>query len=110
MELASNADLNDVWRAYTEGDEHQSESDQARALYVVRAQWFRYQSAFAQWQRGAMHPSDWEVARKQMCRSPNNDIQGRVSDAARLRRETWRLQTPYLTDAFVEFIEKCWAE
>ena len=109
MELASNPDLNEVWRDYAEGDANLSDSDQARALFMVRAQWFRYQSAFAQWQRGAMHPSDWEVARKQMCRSPN-DAQERMADAARLRQETWHLQTPYLTDAFVKFIEKCWAE
>jgi hypothetical protein len=113
-DLATNSDLNDAWNAYMAGDESLSDADEVRALFMVRSQWFRYQGAFAQWQRGSMNASDWEIGRQQMCRRPTNDANGdlpdRVIDAAQVRRDTWHLHTPYLSDAFVGFIEQCWRQ
>jgi len=71
---------------------------------VIRAQWFRYQSAFAHWRRGSLGDSDWEQYLNFICSSSVATVSGSFSAVQAM---FWDIERPQLTDEFVAYVESC---
>ena len=115
-DITNNAELSDIWVRYAAGATDLTDLELSRAVMLVRQQWYRYQNAYSQKERGSLSDSDWEVSRKQICRDPL-DQEGEVvagltsGNFAKMRQESWLQHRPYFNQEFIDFVEgaDCWA-
>ena len=98
--LATDPELNRIWRLSNDDPDAMSESDRSQFFFVLRSQWLRYQNAFLHWQRGTMNDKDWALYEKFIC-DPNG------STTARAKKHFWSEHKPALLSEFVEFVEGC---
>jgi hypothetical protein len=109
-QIAQNAEFAEIAYASLYNTRPLNEVEEYRLRLNLRTQWYRFQNAYSQWNRGALAVEDWEVARKLMCIQASG-AEGDSMGASQLRRDTWVSHTPYLNQSFIKFIEgpDCWA-
>ena len=107
--LATDADLNQIWRKASSGLDQLTEEESDRLQFLIRGQWLRFQNAFLHWQRGTLGDEDWALYEGFICRveTPGGEV-NRGSD--NIRVTTWDAHKPVLLDTFVEFVETCRAD
>lgn len=101
--LASDADLNRIWRTARQDPDALTEGEASQYFVLIRAQWLRFQNSYLQWQRGSMSDDDWALYENFVCNMS-------ASTMAESRRRTWSDHKEALTPQFVEFVERCWHE
>ena len=99
-DITNSAELSDIWVRYAAGGNDLNDLQRSRAAMLVRQQWYRYQNAYSQRQRGSLSDSDWEVSRKQICRDPqvqDGEVVAGVTAGsfARIRQATWLQRADY---------------
>lgn len=100
--LASDADLNRIWRTARLDPDALTEAEESQYFVLIRAQWLRFQNSYLQWQRGSMNDDDWIQYETFICKMS-------ASTMAQSRKRTWSDHKGALTAGFVEFVEECWA-
>jgi hypothetical protein len=107
MTLATNPELARILYEGSTNMEQLSASDRRQHHYLMRAQWFRFQNSFLQWQRGTLNDDAWEIYAGFVCRTA---VGGPPNEAGPSNRvATWADHRPILLPHFVEYVEACWA-
>ena len=103
MTVATNPELARILYEGSVDIEQLTESDRRQHHYLMRAQWFRFQNSFLQWQRGTLNDDAWKIYAGFVCRIDGDQV------GPSNRMATWGDHRPILLPAFVEYVEACWA-
>ena len=103
MTIASDPELARILYEGSVNLEQLSESDRRQHHYLLRAQWFRFQNSFLQWQHGTLSDDAWNIYAGFVCRTGDSEV------GPSNRVATWGDHRPILLPAFVEYVEACWA-
>ena len=104
MTLASDPELARILYEGAENLEQLTESDRRQLHFLTRAQWFRFQNSFLQWQRGTLNDDDWAIYASFVCKTSANAV------GSSTRVGTWNDHRLDLLPSFVEYVETCWAD
>lgn len=104
MTLATDPELARILYEGAEDLEQLTESDRRQLHFLTRAQWFRFQNSFLQWQRGTLNDDAWDIYAGFVCRTHPNDVDPST------RVSTWDDHRPVFLPSFVEYVEACWAD
>jgi len=103
--IASDPDLTRLFLTQTAALADLSEVERQQLHLLYRAQWFRFQNAFLQWNRGTLDEDDWLIYEGFICRVRTDAAQSTI--AADIRVTTWNDHRAVLLDQFVVFVEAC---
>ena len=105
MSIASDPELTRIWTTSPAELDRLTETERHQLHLLQRSQWFRFQNAYLQRQRGTLSEDDWKIYRGYICRTHANEA--RNSQAANLRSATWADHRGVLLAQFVDFVEHC---
>ena len=108
MSIASDPELTRIWTTPPSELHNLADTERHQLHLLQRSQWFRFQNAYLQWQRGTLSEEDWEIYRGYVCRTHSGDARNNL--AANLRFATWEDHAGVLLGQFVAFVERCRAE
>jgi hypothetical protein len=57
--IGSDPNLTRIWITSSSDREKLTETEYAQLHLLIRGQWFRFQNAYLQWQRGTLSDEDW---------------------------------------------------
>lgn len=103
--IASDPDLTRIFVTHPSALTELSEVEYQQLHLLYRAQWFRFQNAFLQWNRGTLDEDDWLIYEGFICRVRTEAAQNTI--AADTRVATWDEHKEVLLSQFVEFVEAC---
>ncbi len=103
--IASDPDLTRLLLTQSAGLAELSDVERQQLHLLYRAQWFRFQNAFLQWNRGTLDEDDWLIYEGFICRVRTDAAQSTI--AADTRVATWDDHREILLDQFVVFVETC---
>lgn len=103
--IGSDPEITRIWLLAGSDPEQLTNIERQQIHFIVRGQWFRFQNAWLQWQRGTLDDIDWQTYEGFICRvnvdGPKNQ------QAAALRVRTWDDHKHVFLPEFVEFVESC---
>ena len=105
LNIASDPEITRIWTTPPSELDSLTAIERHQLHLLQRSQWFRFQNAYLQWQRGSMHEEDWGIYMGFICRTGARTA--RNSQAANLRYVTWEDHRAVLLPQFVEFVEGC---
>jgi hypothetical protein len=105
MSIASDPELTRIWTTPPTELDNLTETERHQLHLLQRSQWFRFQNAYLQWQRGTLGEDDWKIYKGYICRTHGKTA--RNSQAANLRFVTWDDHRGVLLPQFAEFVENC---
>ena len=105
MSIASDSEMTRIWTTPPTELDKLTEIERHQLHLLQRSQWFRFQNAYLQWQRGSLSEDDWQIYMGYICRIHANTA--RNSQAANLRFVTWEDHRGVLLPRFAEFVESC---
>ena len=103
--IASDPDLTRIFLTIPSDLPELSAVEYQQLHLLYRAQWFRFQNAFLQWNRGTLDEDDWLIYEGFICRVRTEAAPGMI--AADTRVATWDNHKEVLLEQFVEFVEAC---
>jgi hypothetical protein len=105
MSIASDPELTRIWTTPPTDLDRMTDTERHQLHLLLRSQWFRFQNAYLQRQRGTLSEDDWKIYRGYVCRTHAKET--RNSQAANLRFVTWEDHRGVLLPEFVGFVERC---
>ena len=103
--VASDPELTRIFLTIPSDLPNLSEVEYQQLHLLYRAQWFRFQNAFQQWNRGTLDENDWLIYEGFICRVRTEAAAS--MNAADTRVATWDNHKEVLLEDFVEFVEAC---
>lgn len=105
LNIASDPELTRIWITAPSELDSLTAIERHQLQLLLRSQWFRFQTAYLQWQRGSMDEEDWGIFRGFICHT--GDRTARHGQFGNLRYVTWENHRAVLLPQFVEFVEGC---
>jgi hypothetical protein len=103
--IGSDPNLTRIWITSSSDREKLTETEYAQLHLLIRGQWFRFQNAYLQWQRGTLSDEDWVLYEGFICRLRTEGPQNQ--NANDIRFTTWDDHKGVLLGQFVKFVESC---